>query len=54
MRQIGIVTLGLALVVGVIATACSGGDKSADNGTPSGPVNITFFTRRQHRTATTS
>ena len=43
MRQIGIVAVGLALVVGVFATACGGGGKSADNGTPSGPVNITFW-----------
>jgi sn-glycerol 3-phosphate transport system substrate-binding protein len=43
MRQIGIVAVGLALVVGVIATACGGGGKSADNGTSSGPVNITFW-----------
>ena len=43
MRRIGIVAVGLALVVGVIATACGGGGEPAGNGTPSGPVNITFW-----------
>jgi sn-glycerol 3-phosphate transport system substrate-binding protein len=44
MRRLGIAVVGLALVMVVIATtSCGGGGKSGDNGTSSGPVNITFW-----------
>jgi sn-glycerol 3-phosphate transport system substrate-binding protein len=45
MKRLGIVAVGLALVVGIFATACGGGDggEPADGGTPSGPVNITLW-----------
>jgi len=43
MRRRGIMVVGLALVVGICAAACGGGGKSTGSGTPSGPVNITFW-----------
>ena len=44
MRRLGIVAVGLALVVGIFATACGGGGgEPAKKETPSGPVSITFW-----------
>ncbi len=43
MKRLGIVAVGLALVVGIFATACGGGNESGGNEAMSGPVTVTLW-----------
>jgi len=43
MKRVGIMAVGLALVVGIFATACGGGGKSDSDDATSGPVTVTLW-----------